>query len=866
MPEDPEWSFYSEIYDIPELDGDYDTGRTAPPFKLETRKVAAGVDSATAGLCVLDFDGDGQPDLLVWSENGIQLLKNGITPVAGTGLENLKGIISVAPGDFNNDGLPDLAVISKAGAVLYVNHNGKFEASAIKLPSGSFTRAVWIDYDHDYDLDLILLGSKPVLLRNDGSAGFSDQTPSFPFASGRAIDATVLELVPDNNETDLAVQYEDGSLVLYRDKSKGEYEAQSYLAPIHNATGVQAIDINNDGWTDLVSISQSGVRLLINNHGKLKDGVEVSRQGGPTVLADLGNRGLTDIIANGGFYKNLGQGKFEQPASPAYIAKAALAAADFDGDGRTDLAAVDQEGSVELIKNATITSNSFVKVHLEGVKNLKNPVGAVVEVKAGAWYQKKTYAGVPLVFGLRAYPEVDTVRITWPNGLVQNEVKEPAGKEFAFKEQSRLSGSCPMIFAWNGQKFEFITDVLGVAPLGASNGDGSFFPVNHREYIQVPAKTLQPQGDDYEIRITEELREVSYLDKVQLIAVDHRAGTDLFTNEKFKGPPFPDFRLFEVEHKVYPVKATDDAGNDLLEKVVRRDGRYVDTFHRNEAGVADLHQLTLDFGKASPANRAILVLNGWVDWPDASTFRSAAQEHKEGLIFPYLQVKNEDGEWQTVVADMGIPSGKPKAIVVDLSGKFLSRSREVRIVTNLCVFWDEIFLSEDASRHALTITPLNAKSADLGYRGFSHVTVTPGRIQPERFDYEKWSDTTMWNPTPGLYTRYGDVRTLIQNVDDRMVIMGSGDELRLLFSRQRLPKLASGWTRDFLLLVDGWAKDADPNTAYARSVEPLPFHGMQSYPYPSWQHFPEDAEHQNYQKEFNTRKAVPALTQLRLQN
>ena len=52
-----------------------------------------------------------------------------------------------------------------------------------------------------------------------------------------------------------------------------------------------------------------------------------------------------------------------------------------------------------------------------------------------------------------------------------------------------------------------------------------------------------------------------------------------------------------------------------------RDRTYADGFARNLAGVAELHTLDLDFGGAARANSAVLVLNGWVDWADGSTFR-----------------------------------------------------------------------------------------------------------------------------------------------------------------------------------------------------------------------------------------------------
>jgi len=862
VPEDPEWSYYSEIYDTVELDSDFDReGPSTPPFKFVTKKIASGVDANTARLVVLDFDGDGKPDLLAWSRNGIVLLKEGTTAVHNTGLENLKNVVSVAPGDYNNDGLPDLAVITTSDVQLYVNHNGKFDLSTVKLPSGSFRKAVWLDYDHDYDLDLVLLGEKSVLMRNDGAAGFTDQTSRFPFVAGRAIDATTFDLIPDNNETDLAVIYDDGSTVVYHDKLLGQYEAQLFSSRLIGASSVQAFDINNDGWTDLVVMTSKGVRLLKNERGKLMT-LDGPQETGAMVLADLANRSLADIVIGGSVYRNVGAGLFDKSHAEQVPKATAVAQADFDGDGRTDLAMVTVDGSVELLRNVTETPNSFMSVRLEGVKNLKLATGAVVELKAGAWYQKRIYQGVPLLLGVRSYEQVDTLRITWPNGLVQNEIKEPVGKNISYKEKPRLSGSCPMIFAWNGTKFEFITDVLGVAPLGASSGDGQYFPVNHREYVEIPVKSLEATAGYYEIRITEELREVSYLDKVQLLAVDHDAGEELLTNSKFQGPPYPMFRLYGVEHKIYPLRAQDEDGRDVRERLLKRDGGYVNSFRCGSSGVAALHELNLDFGNAAPEGSAILILNGWVDWADGSTFSAAAQESKDGLVFPYLQVRDAAGQWQTVIPDMGMPSGKSKSIVVDLSGKFLSTSREVKIVSNLCVYWDEAFLSEKTSRPKVKTTALDPASADLRYRGFSQVTISSERTEPEEFNYSRWTAHTMWNPTPGLYTRYGDVRSLLKAVDDRMVIMGSGDEIRLRFDIRHLPTLPKNRERSFLLLVDGWAKDADANTAFARSVEPLPFHGMASYPYPASQHFPDDHVHRTYRRTFITRRAIRDLQPL----
>jgi hypothetical protein len=209
-----------------------------------------------------------------------------------------------------------------------------------------------------------------------------------------------------------------------------------------------------------------------------------------------------------------------------------------------------------------------------------------------------------------------------------------------------------------------------------------------------------------------------------------------------------------------------------------------------------------------------------------------------------------------------MPAGKPKTIAVDLAGKFLSASRAVRIVTNLSVYWDEIFLTEDSREPETRRTELVASSAGLRFRGFSKNVVHPARKQPELFFYPGPSPVSMWNPTPGLYTRYGAVEELLAATDDRFVIMGSGDEIRLLFDADALPRLPAGWQRDFILAVDGWAKDRDANTAHSQTVEPLPFHGMSRYPYPESERFPDTAAHREWREKYLTRPALRLLRPL----
>ena len=120
----------------------------------------------------------------------------------------------------------------------------------------------------------------------------------------------------------------------------------------------------------------------------------------------------------------------------------------------------------------------------------------------------------------------------------------------------------------------------------------------------------------------------------------------------------------------------------------------------------------------------------------------------------------------------------------------------------------------------------------------------------------------MWNPTPGRYTRYGDVAELLATVDDRFVVMGSGDEVSLSFDAQALPPPPAGWRRDFLLVVDGWAKDGDANTAHSQTVGPLPYHGMPQYPYDEPHAYPDTPEHRLYQEHYLTRPALRLIRPL----
>ena len=262
------------------------------------------------------------------------------------------------------------------------------------------------------------------------------------------------------------------------------------------------------------------------------------------------------------------------------------------------------------------------------------------------------------------------------------------------------------------------------------------------------------------------------------------------------------------------------------------------TSPENTKGVVSPHAIIVDLGDVPDGEPVTLFLTGWIFPTDTSINVSLFQNLQINPAFPYLQVRNSMGEWETVIDIIGLPAGKNKTIAIDLTGKFLSDDRRVKIATDMQIYWDAAFFSvgED-SDVPIRVTELSADRADLHYRGFSKM-YRPTPHAPHLFDYDEVETTGQWRDLQGYYTRFGDVTPLLQDVDDMYVIMNAGDEMTVEFDADKLPPLQDGWERSFILYSDGWDKDGDINTLHSQTVEPLPFHGMSAYPYPDNESYP----------------------------
>jgi hypothetical protein len=264
--------------------------------------------------------------------------------------------------------------------------------------------------------------------------------------------------------------------------------------------------------------------------------------------------------------------------------------------------------------------------------------------------------------------------------------------------------------------------------------------------------------------------------------------------------------------------------------VAARDERYADTFALGafQGVAADEHVLDIDLGAAVPAgDRLLLVAHGWVYPTDGSINLALGQGSQPPPRGLRAEVPDGRGGWRVVHADLGMPAGKTKTVLIDLAGAFGGDApARVRLSTNLEIYWDHIAWTVARPETALRVTRTMPARADLRYRGFSR-TRQAGRRAPELPEYALAGTAPAWPDLEGHHTRFGDVRPLLEYVDDRYVIMNAGDELALEFAAPPAPP--EGWTRDFVLVSDAWVKDGDYNNGFSGTLLPLPWHGMTDY-------------------------------------
>ena len=761
-----------------------------------------------------------------------------------------------------------------------------------KLPApilGAAYTGVWaLDVEADGDLDVALgcAAGLPTVLRNSVD---STWTVVHPFAGVSGLLDFVWADLDGDASMDASLIDGQGKLHVFANQRAGLFQERPLPASIGKTAAIAAGDIDGDGKTDLIVLQADGAILRISDkdHGKSFDVAEVARWNAVPadlapgtarlLLADLDNNGATDLITSTPTAAKVwlcGE-KYEFAALSAPISAGVFAVADIDGKGRIDLIGLSSKGEPVRLANKGVKAYNWQEIrprahqqdvgsHIRQLSEFKSGtpsssgdrrvnsfgVGGELEARAGLLYQKVVIDSPFVHIGLGTYKEIDAVRVLWPNGDVRSEFSHlsdtPLVPNSSVSMLHRPKGSCPWVFAWNGREMVFVTDFLWRSPVGLRiNAQDTAGIVQTEDWIKIAGDQLVPRGGYYDIRITAELWETHFFDYVRLMTVDHPIGTEVFVDERFSIPP-PPLEIHTLTPPVPVSLAVDDNGTDVTEIVRARDGNYLDTFGRGEyQGITRDHYVEFEVDADTPRTGPLyLVASGWIHPTDSSINVAISQGKHDPPRGLSLEVQDESGAWHTAKSGLGFPAGKNKTIQIRLDDAMIGTASipkskiqtpighpkskiHFRLRTNLEIFWDSLAVASEVSGVKPVTQRIGMQSAELRYRGFSAHSQA-NLSSPDLPDYQNLDGSShQWNDLIGYCTRFGDVKELLDKVDDRYVIMNAGDEMALQFRVP--PSPPRGWKRDFVLIGDGWEKDGDLNTAYSKTILPLPYHGQKSY-------------------------------------
>jgi tetratricopeptide (TPR) repeat protein len=708
------------------------------------------------------------------------------------------------------------------------------------------------DVDSDNDLDLLLLSerARPDLLINDrllqfrNSKALASLTHAAPWNG-----ALVLDADHDRRSDVFLIASGQPPVLLLNRASITETQPSRWFdsGTVHSPSLLHAVaaDVDLDTWTDVVGLSADHIPVLLHNEGgKLMLAPEAF---GPD------NAWPKDLVA--------------------------VTMADVDGRGWLDLITWSETQGIQVHRNEgngnrairlTLVGSRWTYLHEPMFMN-EDAIGAWVWAQSGKHWagQELTTlaAGLaqsrqPLLLSVGNATGADTVHLRWPDGCWQAELDVPADRLTRIADINRKPGSCPLLFTWNGERWVFITDFLGAGSVGELGPDRTCRPPRPEESVKIEPGLLAPKDGRYLLSITEPMNEVTYLDKVQLVAIDHPAGVRVFPDERFtsSGPPASQ-DLIAFDREIFPQSARDHRGRDVTDALRRWDRATADGFwRRGWIGFAEDHFVELDFGdrlaEFGGKDRLYLCLAGWIDYPFPESIWAAHQAGVE-VRFPVLERQDEQGRWVSL-GDAGFPAGLPRMMLVDVTGKLTGPRCLLRLRTNLQIYWDQAFIAAGCR----TVVPggkgevqarvLDVHQADLGPCGIQKEYSPDGR-KPTIYDHDH-EEQPLLSPPAGRRTRFGEVTELLREKDDCFVVFGPGDELKVQFDAAALPPVPRGWQRSFVLKTWGYCKDSGTFTAKGATIEPLPFAAMRNYPPTSKDQAPQGEKHREYLHRYQTRE------------
>jgi hypothetical protein len=763
---------------------------------------------------------------------------------------------AVAPLDYDYDFRMDLAFAGQKGLrLLHQTPEGSFtDVTAGGLPAalvhGDYAGVWAADLDMDGDLDLVLARTEgpAILLSNRGDGKF-EVRPGFEGVS-RVRDFAWADLDADGDPDAVLLDAEGGLHVFRNQRAQvPQFEPEVLPPGLGSIQAVAVADLDKDATLDLVLLRTDGSLVLLSEDGggwrtqalATWSGFSPAAAGELRILvADLDNNGALDLLASGPAGTRVWLSTPGGLRALPPIRDRITAVADLSGSGRLDLLGVSPQGGLAWLVNegkANYFSTTIRPRAASATGDRRiNPfgIGGEIEVRSDLLYEKQPITSPQVHFGLGRHQEVNVARIIWPNGASQADFNVTATTQ-AMLARQRLKGSCPFVFAYDGKEMKFVTDFIWRTALGlrlntlGKSGRPVTAVMHDPDWVRIRGDQLAPHDGFYDISVTAELWESHFFDQIELLAVDHPVGTEALVDERFTLPPPPLGVI--ATGPLHPVAgAWDQAGRDVTGIVHDLDEKYLDTFQLGPyQGIATEHYVEVALPEDAPATGPLwLVASGWLHPTDATVNVAVFEGNAVRPHGLRLEVADGRGGWVVAAPDLGFPDGRVKTILVNLEHAFRPGApRRLRLYTNAEIYWDRIAWVVGLPQTPLRMQRLLADTAAIRFRGFS-VVRQPKPSSAEIPDYNRIATTAQrWRDLIGYYTRYGDVRPLIEKVDDRYVIMNAGDEIVLRFPA--LPQPAAGWTRDFVLTGDGWAKDGDFNTGFSKTLMPLPYHGLTEY-------------------------------------
>lgn len=792
--------------------------QTADGFVADPVHPLAAVEDVTAAGWG-DMDNSGAVDVYLCRDGGNLLLAGGAAAwTAAPGVEDVADAGScadLAVFDADHDGDLDVFVVNADGANELFNNNlnGSWrrlseEADAGLAGGDRASRSVLaVDLDGDRVTDIVVLHDQPPhqVWINDRIWRYREADGFDEFRDSALVAVSAGDFNADGRVALVSID-QDGRLALWQPGPQGRWQARTlaeFVLAEPRSASLGVLDFNGDGRAEILLHQSAGFQILAVHDEPAQTELLFSQSVNlaalsPVLLDPAGGPALVGLVAEGDNTRLV-----QWPA----------------GEGRHAFGAIAPTGRTE---------------RADSMRSNASGIGTGLVVRVGSrWIMADTHdrhsapgqSLQPLAFGLGGADRADFVQLFWTDGVLQTEMDLPAGEIHRIAETQRQLASCPVLFAWNGERYDFVSDLLGVAGIGFFLAPGRYSEPRSWEFFKFPDGSIAPRDGRYIIKIGEPMEEIAYIDTARLHVYDLPKGWAVTLDERMHtgGGPEPTGRpvFYQEGRVIFPARAVNDRGEEVTDMLREANHEAAPPGKRHShflGRLKDDHVLTLEFDRVinAPGSRPVLVARGWVEYPYSQTLFSAWQAGAE-YTPPSLEAF-ADGQWQMVYRQFGYPAGMPREMSLPLD-ELPAGTTALRLSGNWEVYWDQLkVVHAEPAPESMIVHDLGIDHARVAKTGFARRDTLAQRLP--YYDYNDRSPFWDTKYPKGYYTALGPVEPLVAEANNAFAVIGPGEEVHLEFAA---PEPApEGVSRVVVLEVRGYAKDMDLYTRDGATVGPLP--------------------------------------------